>query len=394
MPRCRAWMMAAFLALLAPGAGWAGDEVRVPVILPLTGLGAFLGQGEREALEIMQGVVNRQGGIGGRMLRFQMMDDRSVPQDSVQLMTGLMPERPAVVLGSAIAGSCGATAPLLRQGPVQYCFSPAVHPPPGSFMFTAGVSSGDTYRVVMRYFRLRGFTRIGFLASTDATGQDGERAVEAALKLPENAAMRLAGRQSFNPADLSVAAQLETIRAASPEALMVATSGTPLGTVLKGLVQAGMDLPTSTLYSNMTFAQMEAYAAFLPSALYFPSGQWPRGGKESDAAVAAAKQEFYGAYQALGRVPDVGATLAWDPALIVVAALRAAGPAADAATLRATIAGMAAFPGLNGRYDFRRNPQRGLDESDVVIARWDKARHEFAVVSAPTGLPLPPTPPP
>jgi branched-chain amino acid transport system substrate-binding protein len=103
--------------------------------------------------------------------------------------------------------------------------------------------------------------------------------------------------------------------------------------------------------------------------------------------VTHAKQEFYDAFKAAHRQPDVGATLAWDPALILLAAIRKAGPSASSEMLRTTIAGMTGFAGLNGLYDFRRNPQRGLDETDVVMARWDTPQHRWVVVSRPDGIP-------
>jgi len=49
---------------------------------------------------------------------------------------------------------------------------------------------------------------------------------------------------------------------------------------------------------------------------------------------------------------------------------------------------MTGFAGLNGVYDFRKNPQRGLDESDVVMARWDRGAHDWVVVSRPGGAPM------
>ncbi len=366
------------------------NELHLPVILPLTGSGAFLGLEEQQALRIIETLTNRNGGINGRPLKFDISDDRSSPQDGVQIATRNLSAGPIAIFGSALVAICNATAPLVRNGPVQFCFSPAIHPVAGSFVFTAGVSSTDTYNVILRYFRQRGLTRLAYIVSTDASGQDAEKAVEEALRLPENSGLAMKVRAHFNPADLSVSAQMAAIADAAPQALLVLTSGTPSGTAFKGLVQAGIDVPTATPYSNMTFAQMDQYAAFLPRQLYFPSGQWPQSGGQSDdePAVARAKEEFYAAYEQDGHRPDVGATLAWDPAAIVIAALRVVGPDATPAALRAQIAGMAGFAGLNGLYDFRKNPQRGLDESDVVMARWDRGAHDWVVVSRPGGAPM------
>jgi len=43
----------------------AAQPVTIPVVLPLTGGAAFLGQGERTALQLVEKVVNANGGVSG-----------------------------------------------------------------------------------------------------------------------------------------------------------------------------------------------------------------------------------------------------------------------------------------------------------------------------------------
>ena len=69
-------------------------------------------------------------------------------------------------------------------------------------------------------------------------------------------------RAHFNPGDVSVAAQIETIRGAKPQALVAWTTGTALATILKGIVQAGLDIPVATTDGNMSVAQLHAVCGF------------------------------------------------------------------------------------------------------------------------------------
>ena len=85
--------------------------------------------------------------------------------------------------------------------------------------------------------------------------------------------------------------------------------------------------------------------------------------------------------------PDGPATYAWDPALLVVEALRKLKADASAEDLRAYLRELKGFAGVNGYYDFKAVPNRGLDESNVVITRWDPAVQAWAVVSDPLGIP-------
>ena len=55
--------------------------------------------------------------------------------------------------------------------------------------------------------------------------------------------------------------------------------------------------------------------------------------------------------------------------------------------LRAYFSELKGVAGINGFYDFKAVPNRGLDESNVVVTRWDVAAQTWAVVSDPLGIP-------
>ncbi|MGE5088014.1 MAG: ABC transporter substrate-binding protein, partial [Candidatus Levyibacteriota bacterium] len=258
------------LALSATFAGAAAaDNYGINVILPQTGGASFLGKAEMHALELVQKTVNASGGIHGKQLHFKFYDDQSSPQTAVQMANQVLATKPSVMIGPAIVAMCNAVAPLVKEGPVMYCMSPGIHPPAGSYVFTSSVSTHDLENALIRYFRMKGWTRIALITSTDASGQDAERGVDEALKLPENKDVKLVERVHFNPTDVSVAAQIERVKAAKPQAFIAWSTGAPIATVFKGIVQAGLDVPVATTDGNMTYAQMKQYAAFLPKQLYF-----------------------------------------------------------------------------------------------------------------------------
>src|ERR1700743_2628852 len=89
----------------------------IPVVLPLTGNAAFLGQGEKTSLEIQEKVVNQQGGINGTPIDYAFNDDQSSPQVAVQLAGQIAATQPSAILGSAIVAMCSAMTPLLANGP-------------------------------------------------------------------------------------------------------------------------------------------------------------------------------------------------------------------------------------------------------------------------------------
>jgi branched-chain amino acid transport system substrate-binding protein len=376
-------------ALLATGGARAAEPYKIDVIISLTGGASFLGKGEQQSLEFLKRSVNKTGGIQGRDLEFVYHDDQSSPQTAVQLVTQIMAAGPPVILGPSLVALCNAAGALMSNGPVMYCLSPGIHPPKGSFVFTSSASTYDLAKALMRYFRHQGWTSIAIMTSSDATGQDAERGLNEAAAMPENQSLKIVTRMHFNITDVSVAAQIETVKAAKPQAFIAWSTGAPIATIFKGIVQAGLDVPTATTDGNMTYAQMKNYADFLPKQLYIASAQWAAYGMPGISPnVAKAQDAFYGEYKAAGLKPDLPASLAWNTGLIVVDSLRALGPKVTAVQLRDHLQNLKDFAGIDGVHDFVASPQRGLDLSHVVVTRWDPGQGTWIPLSKPGGEPL------
>jgi branched-chain amino acid transport system substrate-binding protein len=382
--------LSVILALALQAATIPAYAYDINVILPLTGGASFLGKAEQTALQLAEPLINKAGGVQGQPVHFLFYDDGSNPQTGVQLTNRAIASNPAVLLGSSLVGICSAMAPLMQDGPAMYCFSPGIHPSKGSYVFTSSVSTLDIADALIRYFRLKGWTRIAFMTSADATGQDAEHGLNEAVGRPENKDITVVDRAHFNITDVSVAAQIEHIKAAGPQALIAWSTGTPIATVFKGIVQAGLDIPIGTTSGNMTYAQMAQYAAFLPKRLYMPSSEWVQheGVITLDPAVEAAQKRFFDTFKAANAKPDLGATLAWDPTMIVIDALQHLGPNATAQQVRDYIGALQGFAGINGIYDFPKIPQRGLDVQASIVTLWNPTAQAWQLVSKPTGIPL------
>lgn len=371
MYRSRFLVAAAVAALLVvPHVSSAADPYEIDVILPLTGGGAFVGQTHQKTLTLLEAVVNKDGGIGGRPVKFVFHDDQTNPAVDVQLAGPILAKKPAVVLGSSLSALCRALQPLFVNGPVQYCFSPAIYPQKGAYSFANSIDTDDLLAATMRYFRERGITRIARLTTTDASGQDGAAAVTHALALPENKSMQLVAAEQYGPTDVSVAAQVSNIKAAQPQAVVLWISGAPVATGLRALHDAGIEVPVVTSSANMVDSQLKGYQSFVPKDLLFPGVSFAAGLSRSR-QVAGAQKLFVDTMKANNIDPTLQVGLVWDPALIVIEALKKLGPNATSAQLRDYIVALHDFPGITGLYDFRTGNQRGVTGDDVVMMRWD-----------------------
>jgi len=385
------WISSLVLVATLGAAATAADlpPVEIPVIAPLTGGVGFLGQSLEHGLQVLESHVNQTGGIRNRPLHFTFLDDQGQPQLSVQILNQLLTRNYHVILGSVLSANCRAMMPLVvDKGPVVYCLSPALGPPAGSYVFSAGVSPTIEMQATVHFFLTRGWTRLAILASTDASGSDADAGLLKQLALPENKAMQLVAHERFNPEELSVGAQISRIRAAGAQALIVWGAPNVVATAIHSISDSGLDTPTLVSDSIMVYSVMNQLNGFLPKQLYFASGGWA-----GISALKAGPQRTnlvntFALLNAANIPPDAGSTEPWDAGAIVVEVLRRLGPDAPASAIRDAIASLHDYNGILGPYDFRTGDQRGLNASDVMIYRWLNDQREWRAVSSGGGNPL------
>ena len=390
--RCAALAAAAlFVTVLAPAPARAVDPYDIYTIVSLTGPFSFLGTNEAASVRLIEKIVNKQGGINGTPVRMIIQDDASNPQVAVQLANAIVAKSPAVMLGPTYVASCLAVAPLVRaNGPVQYCFAPTIHPPAGSFTFSGGSSSYDQAIESLVFIAAKGWKRLAMITTTDATGVDIEAQFTAALASGRFPQLSLLDKEHFSNGDVSVAAQLAKIAALKPDCILMATVGTSTGTVLRGLRDAAMDnIPVMTNLGNVIHVQIDQYLSILPRDIYFTAPRFIARDISRAGPVRDAQLVFYNAYKAEGIDPDVGNNFSWDPAWILIDALRHLGTKATARQVLDYMEHLHGYAGTDGIYDYRGGDQRGIGLSSLVISKWDAAKKTWVTVSEPGGKPLP-----
>jgi branched-chain amino acid transport system substrate-binding protein len=384
------------LAVVAAGGMCAGplraadDPFEIPTLLSLTGPIAFLGTSEAQTLRAAEAYVNKTGGIRGRPVHFAINDIQSSPTVAVQLTTQILTKKPLVILGPEAGGAVNAMSPLVKKDAVLYSLSSTARLEPGGYVFGASTSMVPPSVATVRYFKGRGWKRIGAIWSTDVSGTEEMTQFENAMRLPEGNGMTLTAKESFTLGDLSMAAQLARVRATNPDVLFIGTTGTGFGTILRNYSEAGWTVPVMTNCANMIRVQMEQYNAVAPKELYFAGPvRFMAYTVARPGPVKDAQRVFYDAMREVGIPrPDFGQNIAWDAAMVVVSALRKLGPTATPEQLQSYLVNLHGFAGTNGIMDFRDGGQRGLALSSQIIVRWDSGKSDWLPVSEAGGAPL------
>jgi branched-chain amino acid transport system substrate-binding protein len=372
-------MLAVCVGLALPAR--AAEPYVVNVVLSLTGPAGFLGSKEAQSLHALEAAVNANGGINGRPVRFDIADDQTNPQVAVQLVNGLIAKNVQFVYGPTLTAICQAVNPIIdKNGPVTFCLSPAVFPRPNSYFFMGAPSLDDVQPALFRYLLSRNLTKVAVLTSTDASGADFEKRIDATLAQPEFREIKIVTREHFAPADISVAAQMAHIKADAPDVLLSFTVGTPFGTVLKGAHDAGLEIPQYGSGGNFTYAQMQQYASFLPKELFLNGSRGITPDPTATGAMKKAQDFYFAALAKAGMRSEFATSIPWDPMMIMLEVVRRAGFDASPQKIYTTLESLKNYAGIEGTYDFTTHDQRGLGESSVAFFRYDQAKNEFVQV--------------
>ena len=381
--------IAAIVALCLPRAAGAVDPYEINVILSMTGPGTFVGQGQWQSIQIAESAINKAGGIAGRPVKFVLKDDQSNPQIDIQLTQALIAAKVPLVIGPTLTASCNAIMPLVAAGgPVMYCMTAGAKPTPGGYVFSTLTSTPDLIAVAMRYFRERGWKKMAYLLTTDASGQDAEQGILDAAALPENKGIEIVDKEHFGVADISISAQLAKIKASQPDALLAWATGTAGGTALRGMHDAGLNLPVLLSPGNMTEPFTKQYGPVLTDVSFLPGMAYYGGPASVDTKTRAAMNLMLTSFRAANAVPDQVAISAWDPTMFMVDTLRRVGLDASSTKIRDAMIGAKGWVGVNGAYDYSAFAQRGIGQAAIVMVRWDTKRGDFVPVSRLGGQPL------
>jgi len=364
----------------------AAEPYEVNVSLGLTGQGALLGSQIRVSLHLIEELTNKHGGIKGRPLKFVISDDQTNPQIAVQLFNGYIANKAPIVLGPALTAPCLAIIPLvIANGPFTWCMTPTAEPPQNSYVFTVSASLFDDLDVIVRYFRLKGYNKIGIITGNDATGQNVERIVAASLQEPANRNMHVVASERFALTDINVAAQMSRLKAAAPDAIIAWSTGSGWGTLLHGINDAGITTPIAASPGNMLYSAMAQFNDLLPEKLVFPGPNALKRGGAKAGPVRDAQDAFYHAFDSINARPDFGNLVVWDAITLAVDALKHLGPTATASQLKNYIENLHGWAGTQGVYDFSDGHQRGVAENAVSMMGWDKVKKDWTLESRPSG---------
>ena len=327
----------------------AQDSIRLGQTLPLSGPLAELGIEYRDGALAYFKAVNEKGGVHGRRIELVTLDDGYVVARSEENARRLLKEeRVLAFFGLFGTANVAALKPLIDEQGV-----PTLAPYTGSddlrkfnrHIFWLRASYGDETEKMVEQLVSVGIKRIGVFYQNDAFGQSGLAGVENALK---KRGLAIAGQGAFEKNTVDVAAGVQAVAAADPQAVVLISTYKPAAAFVREMKKMGKAPQLFTL-SVVGFKALaaelgaDATGIAISQVVPFP---W--------SATKPLVREFQKLPASLA--PPSGATFTtlegYMAAKLMVEALRRAGPQPSREKLLATLESMGEFDlgGVSVRY--------------------------------------------
>lgn len=251
--------------LAAAEQGVTADSVTFAQVAAFDGPAAALGTGMNLGIRAAFEEANAAGGVHGRMLKLDNMDDGYEPDRSASLVKTVIDENNHIALIGAVGTpTSSATQPIATEANV-----PFIGPFTGAG-FLRNADLGNIFNVRASYFAeteawiqylvdQQGMKSIAILYQDDGFGRVGLDGVTAAL---EKRGMTLAAEGTYTRNTTAVKKALLEIRKAKPDAVVMVGAYKPVAEFIKLARKMKLD----AAYVNISFVGSDALAKELGDA--------------------------------------------------------------------------------------------------------------------------------
>ncbi len=342
-----------------------GAPYRIAAIISTTGRYAALGEPMKNSLQLAEHDINAAGGINGRPLAIEIVDDEGKPDVAVQLATQAV-GRGAVglIAGVSNAASAAVTRVAMESKIPQIFMTPASElwdTPRGvaKYVFETAPSNPTEAPALLKFAQTNLHAkRVALIRDENSYGQEGEKILN---QLAKGYGVEVVSSQSYPGAGTDFTAQVLATKNANPDTIFVWGAATAPPLVVRGIRQLGVKAnvigPTGIL-----------------SDLFLRVAGHDGEGVYSDTQINYThpnplQRRFLNAYHdRFHQRPANFAAFSYDAAQLFAYALRNSGGKTDGDSLVNALETMKPLSLITGTFHFTPKDHNGLTASDIHMA--------------------------
>jgi branched-chain amino acid transport system substrate-binding protein len=360
------------LAVLLVAGGCAQkDAAKAPYkiggVFSITGPNSFLGEPERNSMQLLAEQINAKGGINGHRLELVIYDDEGDEAKAVLNVNKLIEkDQVLAIVGPSLTGTTMAVIPIVEKAemPLVSCAAGVkITTPVKKWVFKTPQTDVMAVAKLYEFMKRQGIRKIAILTVSNAYGDSGR---EQLLEQAAGAGLQVVADEKFDAKDADMTPQLTKLRGLNPEAIVCWGTNPGPAVVAKNMQQLGLKIPLYQSHgvASKKFIELAGTAAdgiILPTGKILIAKSLPDNDPQKPVLlkyITDYETKYKSAVSGFGGY-------AWEGLDMVVMALQKVG--ADRAKIRDEIEKVNGYVGISGI--FRMSPQdhNGLSKDEAFV---------------------------
>jgi branched-chain amino acid transport system substrate-binding protein len=336
-------------------------------IFAITGANSFLGEPERNSMELLAEQINARGGINGRPIELVIYDTEGDATKAVLNANKLIEkDNVLAIVGPSLSGTTLGVIPIAEKGQVPLISCAAsvkITTPVKKWVFKTPQTDVMAVAKIYNYIKGQGVKKIAILTVSNAFGDSGRQQL---LEQSADYGYEIVADESFGPQDTDMTPQLTKIRALKPQAIICWGTNPGPAVIAKNMRQLGIKTP---LYQSHGVASKKfiELAGEEANGIILPTGKILVAGDLADSdPQKQVLQKYVADYEAKYKVAVSGfGGYAWDGLQILAQALEKAGD--DRAKIRDEVEKIDGYVGISGIFRFSPEDHNGLNKEEAFV---------------------------
>ena len=354
----------------------AEDTIKLGAFFDLSGRASFIGTPSKLVAEMLVDKINAEGGIGGKKIELIIADTEGDPAKAANIATKFIhKDKVVAIVGPTLTDTGMNVKKIVHDGKTPIVMTVGGDPVimggkfgPFDWVFKSPQRSKIAVERLFTYLKDKGLTKVALLSADDGFGKDGLRWME---ELAPAFGIEMLVKESFGARDTDMTAQLTKAKNASPQALIVWTTGPAGAITAKNVAQLGINLPLFQCHGlpDPKYIELAGPASEgnrMPATKLMVAAQLP----DTDPQKAVIN-EFIKLYSEKGydkQFPiNTHSGYAWDAIRLIVDAIAKVGTEPEA--LRAEIEKTKNYVGISGIYNLTPEDHNGLTVDSMVMVQ-------------------------
>ncbi|GAB7082189.1 ABC transporter substrate-binding protein [Megalodesulfovibrio paquesii] len=348
----------------------AAGPIKLGAVFSVTGPASFLGEPEKQTIELLVKQLNDAGGVLGRPLEVIIYDDETDVNKCVLAVDKLLKkDKVAAVIGPTTSGNTLAVKAKFEAAriPMVSCAAAEkITTPVSPWVYKTPQTDRHAVERILRHATAQGIKKVAILTVSDGYGQAGREVLQQLLPAQ---GFELVADEVYGPKDTDMTAQLTAIKDKAPDAIICWGTNPGPAVVARNRQQLGITIPLYMSHgvASKKFIELAGDAAeglFLPAGRLAVAAQVP-----ADHPQKKLLTDYIAAYEAAYKMPVSSfGGYAYDGLMLIVEAIKM-GNSAEPQAIRDNLEKITNFVATGGVFNMSAEDHNGLtaDAFEMVL---------------------------